>query len=312
MNLASVATAARPVAAPVIAMTASAAGMTETQLAAKHFTPESRKLLPDALLNARVGRSTLAGSLNDQIRFRVERDGKVADWKIVPDSPNAAAIVQSKAGPTLLRQLETSMRSTGKLEAVSNLKGFILAEDTESVTAGYVLSMLSDRTDVDGKKLARLGELGRTSVAGRVMRKLGGDLAEGVARAGAWNAEGWITFMPDTSRAMLINAGAYDPHRSHEKRLLEAKKWTDYISGNGPHEVQHSVSDPSPTAYKGTAKWMEEGTAHVFSRTPTFKTRNAIAANQLPQVYAGHLAHGKPGDLGDDAVNDDGRAGTGT
>lgn len=290
MNLVSVAAASRP-AAPVVAPSAAAAGMTETQLAAQHLTPESRKVLPDSLLDAKVGRSTLAGSLNDQLRFRVRREGDVSNWKIVPDSPNAAAIVQSKAGPALLRQLETAMRSTGTLEEVSNLKGFILAEDTESVTAGYALSMLDERTDPDGQKLARLGELNRTKVAGRVMRKVGDDLAAGVARAGAWNAEGWITFMPDTSRAMLVNSGAYDPHRAQEKRLLKAKSWTDYISGNGPHEVQHSVSGPSPTAYQGTAKWMEEGTANVFSRTPTFKAKNAIAANQRSQVYAGHLAH---------------------
>ena len=51
------------------------------------------------------------------------------------------------------------------------------------------------------------------------------------------------------------------------------------------------MSGPSPTAYQGKAKWMEEGTANVFSRTPTFQSKNKIAANLLPQVYAARLSH---------------------
>jgi hypothetical protein len=273
-------------------------GMTETQLAANHLTPESRRHLPDSLLEAKVGRSTLAGSLNDQVRFRVLRHGDVKDWSIVPDSPTAAALVQSKAGTGLLRQLETAMRSTAPLEQVSDLKGFILAEDTESVLAGRVLSWLDDPSDPDGKAMKRLGELNRTKVAGRVMRKWGDGLDQQLATAGAWNAEGWITFMPDTARAMLVNAGAYDPHRQREKTLLQAKSWANYLAGNAPHEVQHSVSGPSPTAYTGDARWMEEGTANVFSRTPTYLARNAKASNLNPAHYAAMLAHEPSFDTG--------------
>jgi hypothetical protein len=276
-----------------------APGQTETQLAAAHLTPASRELLPDALLSARVGRSTLAGSLNDQVRFRVERTGDdPTAWPIVPDSPHAAALMQTKAGPELLRQLRTAVNSTGHLDEVSNLKGFILAEDTESVLAGRVLSWLDDPADTDGKQLARLGELGRTKAAGDLMRTWDAGMNTSLARAGAWNSRGWITFVPDTARAMLVNAGAYDPHGSHERDLHEAKRWTKYLAGNGPHEVQHSVSGPSPTAYRGTAKWMEEGTANVFSRTPTFHTKNAKASNLRPEVYASRLAHEPAIDLG--------------
>jgi hypothetical protein len=164
-----------------------------------------------------------------------------------------------------------------------------------------VLSWLDDPTDPDGQKMARLGELNRTKVAGRVMRTWGDGLSDQVARAGAWNAEGWITFMPDTSRAMLVNAGAYDPNRHTEKSLLRAGSWSNYLAGNGPHEVQHSVSDPSPTAYQGTAKWMEEGTANVFSRTPTFHSANAKASKLTPAHYAGMLAHEPSFDTGWDA-----------
>jgi hypothetical protein len=153
-----------------------------------------------------------------------------------------------------------------------------------------VLSWLDDASDPDGRQLRRLGELGRTKVAGRIMRRWGDGLSESIARAGAWNAEGWITFMPDTARAMLVNAGGYAPAAS-ERGLRRAGSWSDYLSGNGPHEVQHSVSDPSPTAYRGPARWMEEGTANVFSRTPVFQHANAKAASLTEQHYAGMLAH---------------------
>jgi hypothetical protein len=270
---------------------APAPGQTETQFAAEHLSSRSRHLLPDALLDAKIGRSTLAGSLNDQVRFRVHRTGQVADWTLEPDSPTAAALVASRAGAGLLRELTTAMRATGSLTKVSDLKGFILAEDTESVLAGRVLSWLDDASDPDGRRMRRLGELGRTTVAGRVMRKWGEGLVDNVAHAGAWNSQGWITFMPDTARAMLVNAGAYAPDKHAEAGLRRAGSWTDYLSGNGPHEVQHSVSGPSPTAYTGLAKWMEEGTANVFSRTPTYQRANATAANLLVHHYAGMLAH---------------------
>lgn len=266
------------------------AGQTETGLAAEHLTRRSRRLLPDALLDAKIGRGTLAGALNDQVRFRVDRTGDVADWKLVPDSPTTAALMQTKAGPELLRQLRTATDSTGHLGHLSNLKGFILAEDRESVLAGRVLSWLDDPTDPDGRQVARLGELGRTKDAGRIMRRWGDGLETSLARAGAWNSEGWITFVPDTARAMLVNAGAYRPAAS-EPELRKAGRWTKYLAGNGPHEVQHSVSDPSPSAYRGDARWMEEGTANVFTRTPTFHSRNARASNLRPEVYASRLAH---------------------
>lgn len=271
---------------------------TQTELASAHLTPRSRRLLPDALLGARVGRSTLAGSLNDQVRFRVDRRGPVEEWQVQPDSPTAAALVQSQAGPELLRQLQTAVRSTGHLDEVSNLKGFILAEDEESVLAGRVLSWLDDPDDADGRRLAQLAREGRTQEAGQLMRSWGRGLRENVARAGAWNSEGWITFMPDIARGMLVGAGAYEPHPTRESRLLDAERMTSYLSGNGPHEVQHSVSDPSPTAYRGPARWIEEGTANVFSRTPALQAINARRSNLLPHVYAERLRADKAFDPG--------------
>ncbi|MBC7461753.1 MAG: hypothetical protein H7287_10365 [Thermoleophilia bacterium] len=269
----------------------------ETERAAANLTPASRRLLPDALLDAKIGRGTLAGSLNDQVRFRVERTGAPADWKLVADSPAAVAVMQSRAGEQLLRQLRVSMSGTGSLTRVSNLQGFILAKDSESVLAGMVLSTIDTRDDEDGAKLRRLGELGRTKVAGRVMRGWAEDIKAGLTTAGAWNADGWVTFMPDTARAMLTAAGAYRPDPVTEKRLRRAGTWSNYLAGNGPHEVQHSVSRPTRTAYVGDARWIEEGTANVFSRTPVILAANTRASGLNPKSYAGHLAHAPAVDL---------------
>jgi hypothetical protein len=190
------------------------------------------------------------------------------------------------------------IRSTGDLERVSNLKGIILPKDGESVLAGRVLSWLDDPADPDGKQVKRLGELGRTKVAGRVMRKWGESLPRQMATAGAWNSEGWITYMPDYARATLAAAGGYLPNRTSEAKLRGAEKMSAYLSRVHPHEVQHSVSDPSPTAYQGEAKWMEEGTADVMALTPVFHTRNRKAAGMSAASYAGHLAHQPHIDLG--------------
>lgn len=293
MNLSSVsasAAVAKPVPAPV-----PKPGQTETQLAVEHMTPQTRELLPDALLDAKIGKGTLAGALNDQVRFRVDRSSgdDPKEWAIIPDSPTAAALMQTTAGADFIKQLRTATESTGSLGRTSNLKGFMLAKDQESVLAGTALAGLDDPTDPDAKALGRAGAKGDTDRAGDIVRGWRSEykLDASIARAGAWNSEGWITFMPDTSRAMLTAAGAYGPGKTTEARLREAASWTNYLAGNGPHEVQHSVSDPSPTAYQGPAKWIEEGTANVFSRTPVFHTRNQQRAGLDPNVYAGRLAH---------------------
>ncbi len=269
---------------------------TETQRAVAAMTPQTRALLPDALLDARVGRGTLAGELNDQLRFRVEQVGTdVADWKLHADSPKAAAIVQTKAGERLLRQLTASMSTTGVFGDRSNLKGFILPDDLESVIAARAIAFLEDPAEAEGVQLARLGVAGDTRAASALLQSWREPMAARSARAGAWNGEGWITFLPHTARAMLVAAGGYDPHRSHEAYLHDATKRVNFLAGNGAHEVQHSITNRTPSA---TFTWMEEGIANVFSRTPVFQQQLARRAGLSPQSYAAMLAHDPSFDTG--------------
>lgn len=265
------------------------APVTETVRATRHFTARSRSILPEALLDAKVGRGTLAGALNDQLRFRVERRGaEVADWQLVADSPIAAAIAGTRAGERLLRQLRASMSSIGPLGAHTNLKGFILPDDLEGVIAARAVAFLEDPAEVDGVLLGQLGAAGDTRAASRLLQSWRAPMAARADRAGAWNGEGWITFLPHTARAMLVASGAYDPHGSREGYLLRAGDRVRFLAGNGAHEVQHSVTDRTPSA---TFTWMEEGIANVFSRTPVIQTKLARAAGLSPHSYAAMLGH---------------------
>jgi hypothetical protein len=133
-------------------------------------------------------------------------------------------------------------------------------------------------------------ERGDSKAIGAIIRSFKPQLVPSLARAGAWNARGWITFTPDTARAMLVNAGAYKPDPIREVGLLDAKRWATYMNGNTVHEVQHSVTPPSPSAYRGDARWMEEGTANVLSRTPVIAAHNARQSGINTQAYEKQLS----------------------
>lgn len=256
-----------------LAPPAVAAGEPRSELgrAVQAMTPESRTLLPDALLRARVGRGTLAGALNDQLRFRVRQQGdRVEEWQLVPDSPLAHAILDTEAGAALLRQLRTAMSTVGSLHDRSNLKGFILPDDLEGVIAARAVAFLEDPAEPQGRELQRLGVVADTRAASDLLQDWREPMRQRAERAGAWNGEGWITFLPHTARAMLVAAGAYAPHRGRESYLLAAKERVAFLAGNGAHEVQHSVTDRTPAA---SFTWMEEGIANVFSRTPHIQER---------------------------------------
>ena len=262
-------------------------GGTQREQAVAAMTPETRALLPDALLDARTGRGTLAGELNDQIRFRVRQQGEgVEDWKLVPDSPLAHSIVQTSAGERLLTQLRTAMSTIGPMHEHSNLKGFILPDDLEGVIAARAVAFLEDKAEPQGLELKRLGAAGDTKAASELLQGWREPMRQRAQRAGAWNGEGWITFLPHNARAMLVAAGAYAPHKGREGYLTKVQDRVDYLAGNGAHEVQHSVTDRTPAA---SFTWMEEGIANVFSRTPHIQERLGKQAGITYAKYRSRL-----------------------
>jgi hypothetical protein len=289
MRLASPPPATTPIGANARPVVPSA--VSEREHAVRAMTSESRALLPDALLAARTGRGTLAGELNDQIRFRVRQQGaSVADWKLVPDSPLAHAILQTRAGERLTRQLRTAMSTIGVQHEHSNLKGFILPDDLEGVIAARAVAMLEDPAEPQGLQLARIGAAGDTEAASSMLQAWREPMRQRAERAGAWNGEGWITFLPHTARAMLVAAGAYAPHKGREGYLRDVSTRVGYLQGNAAHEVQHSVTDRTPAA---SFTWMEEGIANVFSRTPHIQERLGKEAGITAKAYRARL-HEQP------------------
>ncbi|MCZ4497363.1 MAG: hypothetical protein JWM25_1948 [Thermoleophilia bacterium] len=266
-------------------------GVTETAHARAHFTPASKELLPEAVLGARIGRGTLAGALNDQVRFRIDRTGTADQWKLLPDSPAALAVVQSEAGPALLRQLEMGMRTTQGFEDRSVLKGFMLPKDNEGVLAGRIFG--AHELDPDFRRTIADTVATEPERLGSVLRAYGEGLRSSIASAGAWNSGGWITYMPDMARAVLTGANAYDP--SNER--ADDASITSYLARIHPHEVQHSIT-PRTASVLDEARWIEEGTADVLSNKPAFRTANQRAAGLTVRQYERALEAPAAVDLG--------------
>jgi hypothetical protein len=269
------------------------ASATQTQIAKAYMTPETAKALPDRVLDARIGQGTVAGGLNDAIRFRVRGSGTTR--QIVPDNQLAFDLMKTTAGPKLIQQLEVASRSADWSKK-SNLTGFVFPKDSQAVAAAEILSVL----EPGGPPLMQEKE--PTPRTPETMKKMMHEYAvesEHASRsAGAWNVRGWITFMPDTARMMLTQAGAYHPNTrpAADARLRRAAKMADYIAGVTTHEVQHSI-----TSRKGRyedVRWMEEGIANIFSKTPTFLSDIKHDTGINAQSYAAHIGAKPVIDLG--------------
>lgn len=264
----------------------------QTDIARAFMTPETKDVLPPRVLDARIGDGTVAGGLNDSLRFRVRGSGD--ERTIVPDSKLAVDLMKTRAGGKLVQQLEVAASSADWTDK-SNLKGFVLPRDTQAVAAAEILSYL----DPGGPPPAMAAIPIPPTQAGlkALMHDTYAESSWDSRSAGAWNQLGWITFMPDTARAMLTSVGAYHPDRLHrsEKALREAS-FAPYIAGTATHEVQHSIT-PRKGRYEDV-RWMEEGIANIFSKTATFLRDEMQRMGVSAQSYAGHLAHPPEVDLG--------------
>lgn len=279
--------------APTSAPVQLPASATQTEIAKAYMTPETAKVLSDDVLSARIGNGTVAGGLNDALRFRVRGTG--ASRQIVPDNLLAMRIMDTVAGARLVQQLEVASR-TADWSKKSNLTGFVLPKDTQAVAAAYLLGL----AEPGGPPLRQAPEGLPTEPA--AIRKTMGEVyassEHGSRSAGAWNLRGWITFMPDTTRMMLTQAGAYQPSKDtpSDLRLRRAKSSSDYLAGVTTHEVQHSI-----TSRKGRyedVRWMEEGIANIFSKTPTFAAQLERDTGINRHSYAAQIGSKAVFDLG--------------
>src|SRR4051812_18654629 len=96
----------------------------QTAIAQRFMTPESRGVIPGHILDAPIAGGTVASGWNNSIIFRVAGSG--ADRRFEPDSIAAAALLKTDAGPKLVRELEVAARTTDWAAGKTRLKGYIL------------------------------------------------------------------------------------------------------------------------------------------------------------------------------------------
>ncbi|MBC7459901.1 MAG: hypothetical protein H7287_00925 [Thermoleophilia bacterium] len=243
--------------------------ITETARARANMTPQSRELFRASTLDRRLGRGTVAGALNDQVRFRFDKHGLPGAWTLVPDNELSARLLASKAGP----RLQTSIRGllgnvdSAAQEGLFRADGIMLAKDERSWAAGY---MLMDRDNVhQGHATRRLVQDKDALANAQVTANL----------ADAQSILGWVQVAPDLSRNILAAANAYTP--AADEAYARSAYIAHYTGRTIGHELQHRVSEAKLTteglaAYDKVA-WLEEGTASFLSAVGRSAARSDAA-----------------------------------
>lgn len=247
------------------------------------MTPQTRASI-SPMLDMRLGQGTLAGALNDQYRFRIEGNGPTSTRKFVPDSALAASLVQTPHWPKVEGVMRHAMSRTDDGKPAAILKGFILPRDERAAAAGSVLSLMEGNLPEPNALLLKSRD---PEVVRSGMKAANKEAKMQMRDALALNEQGWITFAPSTSRALLAAAGAYRPGKREDIR--EASTWAAYTRDTPTHEVQHSVTFPHTRDYKRLG-WLEEATAELLSSTPAEARRATRATGISTQSYAGALA----------------------
>lgn len=273
----------------------------EIATARSSMTPTTNALVGDTALGFQWGRQSLAGILNDTVRFRVEGDGKMTERRLVADSAAAQAILDSSAGPKLIKQLDAAKNSLRGLEDRQNLRVFVLPKDVDGVVAASLL----DRAEQGERPVKQLfqalnDETMRKDPMFRQIAQAQRAQVNGQYRAGvaAWNQGGGIIFRPDVARAMLTAAGAFKPGKDANIVVKSATEGAEMVNHVPTHEAQHSATPVSDAFYSTKAKWLEEAVAETLSSTHQVLERTATKTGVNRFTYAGHMAHEPAVDLG--------------
>ncbi|MBC7460521.1 MAG: hypothetical protein H7287_04095 [Thermoleophilia bacterium] len=266
----------------------------------EHTSAETLQGIPTPALAYPLGKGSLAGALNDAVRFRVVGDGPMSQRQLVPDSQAAQTIVDSKQGAKLLKILGTAVGGLDGHEKRNDLTTIILPKDVDSVVAAQLVQ--NNPATVNGVRLLDLFGMQGARTAPqlrKVVQDMRAELNESYKMGmGAYNQAGTIVFSPETARMLLTASGAYTPQTGDELSTVSAKYAADIVNHVPVHEAKHSVSPVSDALYQTPGKWLEEALAEVLSNTPAILARTAEQTGVNAHSYAGHLAHQSKVDLG--------------
>lgn len=206
--------------------------------------------LPRDWTTLRVGSRTLQSAEAATVRYRFERGDAPGAWSIIPDGARAQLLAASPAGPRLEHGLQRFLAQADSHAGHENLRGISLAPDVDALAASRVLDLT--RRD---PALLNVPSALRPTIA----RTFRGEAAAMDGVNGAFNEDGMIHTLPDTSRALLASVGAYDPSPS-ESSGVAPRTWVQFLPNLIRHEVEHSVTPARP----GEMDALEEGIAEAL------------------------------------------------
>lgn len=254
--------------------------VTETARARQHMTPESRALFRDSTLSARLGRGTVAGGLNSQIRFRFDHHGAPSDWSLVPDNERSAQLLASPAGTRLQQGMRHMLASFDAAHGhgLLALQGVMMAEDEQSWAAGYQLMQRDAARRLPtpmSRPMSPAEAMGQAEIGANV--------------AAAQSIWGWVQIAPDVARNMLTSVGAYTP--SKIETGARSGRMASTIGETLAHEFEHRVSEAGDRTAADlerydSVSWLEEGTAMLR----TDPARSNASWGVSPQSHAAHVA----------------------
>lgn len=255
------------------------------------MSPDVRDLVPDVLLDARIGRGTVASEWDRTLSVRIEGDGPASQRRIVPQTTTAERVLASPAGPSFERLVRRTMSVGDAAQGRENLRSITLVPDHHALKAVEALAMASDhvRETRDVMKFSESGtpkaeRAGAAEFAREVAKR---SSAENTSTL-AWNGDGEMVVMPDVSRRLLATLGAYRL-REGDRLLEQPPAIRDAILRDDwdtlLHEAHHSVTPSWDRESEATGMW-EEAIPTVLAR----RDRSSVA-RQAGADIAGTVAN---------------------
>lgn len=235
------------------------------------LSPDVRDLIPDVLLDARIGRGTVASEFDRTLSVRIEGDGPASQRRIVPQTTAAERVLASPAGPALERLVRRTMAVGDAAQGHENLRSLTLVPDHNALKAVEALAMVSNQTRETGERVT-FSRSGRP----KAEREGAADFAREVAQRSAtenastlaWNGSGEIVVMPDVSRRLLATLGAYRL-REGDRVVTAPTAQRDFTLRDDwdtlLHEANHSVTPSWDRESEATGGW-EEAIPTVLAR----------------------------------------------